>query len=80
MSNTYTNQILDRFVRTIEILKNKQSLLNVALSYALDYILDKIRNGTAYVIYDLKQVYYDTDVPPIEAFDYLICPRCNSIL
>jgi len=80
MSNTYTKQILDRFVRTIEILKNKQSLLNVALSYALDYILDKIRNGTAYVIYDLRQVYYDTDVPPIESFDYLICPRCNSIL
>jgi len=76
---TAHTQILNRFIRTIEILMNKQSLLNTALYNALNDILNKVRSGAAYVKYDLDQVSYDTDVPPVVSFDYLICPSCNSI-
>jgi len=77
---TVHTQILNRFIRTIEILVNKQSLLNTALSLALNDILNKVRSGAAYVTYDLDQVGYDVDVPPVVSFDYLICPSCNSIV
>jgi hypothetical protein len=78
MSNIYAKQILDRFKRTIENLKERQPL-NTALYKALNDILDKVQYGEAYVIHNLDQVSYDTDVPPIVSFDYLICPRCNRI-
>jgi hypothetical protein len=78
MSNIDAKQILDRFIRTIENLRERQPL-NTALYKALDYILNKIRDRATYVISDLKLVYYDTNVPPVVSFNYLICPHCNRI-
>jgi hypothetical protein len=80
MSNIYAKQILDRFIRTIENLKERQPL-NTALHNALNDILNKVQKGEAYIIHDLNQVQvdYDTNVPPIVSFNYLICPHCNSI-
>jgi len=79
MSNIYAKQILDRFKRTIENLKERQPS-NTALYKALNDILNKVQNEEAYIIHNLDQVSYDTNVPPIVSFDYLICPRCNRIL